>query len=174
MKPPSPAAGSLLQLDPIAYFAMGGFALFFGLFFLAFVPVQELLFLCLPITFIPGVVGIVLGIRAWRHERLVLDFSNWIRSHRRIKMDDMAQRLGRTRFETEKLLGEAFERRLVRGVIDRATDEFVSGEATGQQLFVGRCPNCHGEFSQWYFPEERFKCPYCERTLDVPTTESRP
>ena len=32
----SSSTSSLLDLDPIAYFAMGGFALFFGLFFVGF------------------------------------------------------------------------------------------------------------------------------------------
>jgi hypothetical protein len=80
----------------------------------------------------------------------------------------MAQRLGRTRFETEKLLGRAIGEGLVTGAIDRTTDEFVSREAVKQEHFVGRCPACGGNVDRWYFPEERVTCPYCERAVTVP------
>src|SRR5207245_2468122 len=56
----------------------------------------------------------------------------------------MAQRLGKTRFETEKLLGKALSEGLVKGAIDRTTDEFVSQDAVKQEHFVGTCPNCGG------------------------------
>src|SRR5438046_1996954 len=108
-------------------------------------------------------------VRQWRHERVVVEFANWARSQRRIKMDLMAQRIGRSRFETEKLLGEAIDDGLVKGVIDRSADEFVAQDGDeGRAHFVGVCPNCGGNVDAWYFPEERVTCPYCERTVAVP------
>jgi len=81
----------------------------------------------------------------------------------------MAQRIGKTRFETEKLLGEAIDDGLVKGVIDRSADEFVAQDGDeGRAHFVGVCPNCGGNVDAWYFPEERVTCPYCERTVAVP------
>jgi len=81
----------------------------------------------------------------------------------------MAQRIGKTRFETEKLLGEALDDGLVKGVIDRSADEFVVQERVdGQEHFVGACPNCGGNVDTWFFPEERVTCPYCERAVEVP------
>src|SRR5881296_3790310 len=109
------STSSLLDLDPIAYFAMGGFALFFGLFFVVLLyDVPLFLYLCGPITVIPGVIAIAVGVRQWRRERTVVEFASWAKSQRRIKMDLMAQRLGKTRFETEKLLGKALNEGLVR------------------------------------------------------------
>jgi hypothetical protein len=163
------STSSLLDLDPIAYFAMGGFALFFGLFFVVLLyDIPLFLYLCAPITIIPGVVAIALGVRQWRRERTLVEFANWARSQRRIKMDVMAQRIGKTRFETETLLGRALEERLVKGAIDRTTDEFVSEDAVKQEHFVGACPNCGGNVDRWYFPEERVTCPYCHRVVAVP------
>jgi len=162
----SSTTSSLLDLDPIAYFAMGGFALFFGLFFLVLLyDIPLFLYLCGPITVIPGVIAIAVGVRQWRRERTVVEFANWAKSQRRIKMDLMAQRLGKTRFETEKLLGKALSEGLVKGAIDRTTDEFVSQDALKQEHFVGTCPNCGGNVDAWYFPEERVVCPYCERVV---------
>jgi len=144
--------------------------MFFGLFFLVFLwDVPALVYLCGPITIIPGVAAILLGVRQWRHERVLVEFANWAKSQRRIKMDLMAQRIGKSRFETEKLLGEALDTDLLKGVIDRSSDEFVVQERmAGQEHFVGACPNCGGNVDTWYFPEERVTCPYCERVVTVP------
>ncbi|OGS60088.1 MAG: hypothetical protein A3K59_05420 [Euryarchaeota archaeon RBG_19FT_COMBO_69_17] len=163
----SQASASIWKMDPIAYFAIGGFFLFFGLFFGVFFlgtlgQVDFLAWMCLPPTIVPGSIALAYGVVAWRREHALLAFADWAKSQRRIKMDLMAQRIGRTRFDAERLLGEAIDRKLVNGVIDRASDEFVNLDHAGQQLFAGKCPNCGGEFSVWYFPEERFKCPYCE------------
>ena len=161
-----------MRFDAIVYFAFGGFVMFFGLFFLVFLwDVPSLIYLCGPITIIPGVVSILLGVRQWRHEHVVIEFATWAKSQRRIKMDVMAQRIGKSRFETEKLLGEALDQELVKGVIDRSSDEFVVQEQTaGQAHFVGACPNCGGSVDTWYFPEERVNCPYCERAIAAPAT----
>lgn len=70
-------------------------------------------------------------------------------------MDVMAQRIGKSRFETEKLLGEALEKDLVKGVIDHSADEFVLHEDTpSPQVFVSRCPWCGGDVNRWAFPED--------------------
>jgi ribosomal protein S27E len=168
---------SILELPSIAFFAIGGFALFFGLFFLVFLgDIPQLLYLCGPITIIPGVVSIVLGVRQWRHERAVLEFATWTKSQRRIKLDTMAQRIGKSRYETERLLGEAIDDGLVKGVIDRTADEFVAQDGDeGRAHFVGVCPNCGGNVDTWYFPEERVTCPYCDRAVTIPqATEANP
>src|SRR2546428_9945399 len=103
----SSSTSSLLDLDPIAYFAMGGFALFFGIFFLVLLhDIPLFLYVCGPITVIPGVIAIAVGVRQWRRERTVVEFANWAKSQRRMKMDLVAQRLGKTPVETEKLPGK--------------------------------------------------------------------
>jgi hypothetical protein len=162
-----PQGSSILELPSIAYFAIGGFAMFFGLFFLVFLwDVPSLVYLCGPITIIPGTVSILLGVRQWRHERTVVEFATWTKSHRRIGLDVMAQRIGKTRYETEKLLGEAIDAGLVNGVVDRSADEFVAQDGDeGRAHFVGPCPNCGGNIDLWHFPEERVRCPYCLRSV---------
>src|SRR3989449_3566330 len=107
-----------MRLPAIAYFAIGGFAMFFGLFFVTFLrDVPELLYLCGPVTFIPGTIAIVLGVMQWRREQVVIEFANWAKSQRRIKMDVMAQRIGKTRVETEKPPRAALRHGLAQGVI---------------------------------------------------------
>src|SRR2546428_11269468 len=134
---------------------MGGFALFFGLFFFVLLyDIPLFLYVCGPITVIPGVIAIAVGVRQRRRERAVVEFANWLKSQRRIPMDIMAQRLGKTRVETEKLLGKALSEGLVKGAIDRATDEVVSQDAVKQEHIVGTCPNCGRKDDTWDFPEE--------------------
>src|SRR2546428_11424306 len=116
---------------------MGGFALFVGLFFCVLLyDIPLCLYVCGPITVIPGVVAIAVGVRQWRRERAVVEFANWLKSQRRIQMDVMAQRLGKTRFETEKLLGKALIAGLVKGANDRTPDEFVSEGGGKEEHFV--------------------------------------
>jgi hypothetical protein len=166
-----PQGSSILELPSIAYFAIGGFAMFFGLFFLVFLwDVPELVYMCGPITIIPGTVSILLGVRQWRHERVVVEFATWTKSQRRIKLDVMAQRIGKSRYDTERLLGEAIDTGLVKGVIDRTADEFVAQDGDeGRAHFVGPCQNCGGNVDAWFFPEERVTCPYCQRAVTLPS-----
>src|SRR5438445_2033144 len=71
------STSSLLDLDPIAYFAMGGFALFFGLFFVVLLyDVPLFLYLCGPLTIIPGVLAIAVGGRQWRRARGGVEFGS--------------------------------------------------------------------------------------------------
>src|SRR2546430_12557282 len=144
--------------------------MFFGLFFVVFLrDVPELLYLCGPVTIIPGTIAIVLGVRQWHREQAVIEFANWAKSQRRIKMDVMAQRIGKTRFETEKLLGEALDDGLVKGVIDRSSDEFVVQErAAGQEHFAGACPNCGGNLETLLFPGQRGTSPSFCRVVEIP------
>src|SRR5438094_8075265 len=112
---------------------MGGFALFFGLFFVVLLyDIPLFLYVCGPITVIPGVIAIAVGVRQWRRERTVVEFANWAKSQRRIKMDLMAQRLGKTRFEPEKLLGKALNEETVQRPIDRPAHQFASQSAQKQ------------------------------------------
>src|SRR5256885_16745371 len=95
-----PPASQLMRLPAIAYFAIGGFAMFFGLFFVTFLrDVPELLYLCGPVTFIPGTIAIVLGVMQWRPGQGGIEFATWAKSQRRIKMDVMGQRIGKKRLE---------------------------------------------------------------------------
>src|SRR5438046_7480851 len=92
-----------MRLPAIAYFAIGGFAMFFGLFFVVFLrDVPELLYLCGPVTIIPGTIAIVLGVMQWRREQVVIEFPNWAKSERLIKMDVMAERTGKMRLGRER------------------------------------------------------------------------
>jgi hypothetical protein len=113
----------------------------------------------------PGLVLLVLGWKARIEEKQLVEFSSWVRTYRRIPMNDLAKNLGKTRFETEKILAKTVDRGLAHGVIDRSTDEFVLQESIGQSIFVENCPRCGAHIGRWFFPEERFVCQYCNQVI---------
>lgn len=116
----------------------------------------------------PGVVMLAYGLHAHRVEAEMVDFTTRVRMYRRIKVDDLARSLGRPRPQVERLLARAIDMGLLRGVVDRATDEFVVQETVAQQVYVEVCPSCGGRVGRWAFPEERFPCPYCGHSVLVP------
>jgi len=73
---PPAAAAKLMRFDATVYFEMGGFALFFGPFFLVFLwDIPLFIYLCDPITVIPGTIALALGILTWRREQAAIEFA---------------------------------------------------------------------------------------------------
>lgn len=129
--------------------------------------------LCSTTGVAPGTILIVLGWRLRKEERYLVEFSSWIKTYRRIPMSDLAKNLGKTRFETEKILAQAVDRQLVSGIVDRSTDEFVVRESIGQQIFVEMCPHCAARINRWFLPEDRFVCTYCNQPILAATATPR-
>src|SRR2546428_13705258 len=104
---------------------MGGFALFFGLFFLVLLyDIPLFLYVCGPITVIPGVIAIAVGVRQWRRERTVVEFANWTKSQRRIKTGLIAPPLEETTVQGEEVPGKA-----VNALIDQSANAPATSES---------------------------------------------
>ena len=166
-----PEGGGPLGLDASTMMAAGGFVMGFGLIVvlltISLTPI--LAYICVPGGVIPGAIALLLGIIEYRREKQLKAFATWLQTYRRIRMDELARKVGKTPMETERLLNRAIELKYVSGVVDRATDEFVLASAEKQQVFVERCPHCGGVVNRWAFPEERFPCPYCNVAVEVPS-----
>jgi hypothetical protein len=121
--------------------------------------------LCSATGIIPGALLLLLGWRARKEEKTLVAFSAWIKTYRRIPLDDLARNLGKTRFDTEQVLAAAVDRRLVEGIVDRTTDEFVVKESLGQQIFVEQCPHCGAAIHRWFLPEDRLICAHCNQPI---------
>jgi hypothetical protein len=121
--------------------------------------------LCSATGIVPGAILLLLGWRARKEERSLVAFSAWIKTYRRIPMNDLAKNLGKTRFETEQVLAMAVDRDLVQGIVDRTTDEFVVKESIGQQIFVEQCPHCGAKIHRWFLPEDRLVCAHCSQPI---------
>ena len=57
------------------------------------------------------------------------------------------------------------DRGLLKGFIDRDTDEFVLQEAVGQENFVDTCPRCGANLQRRFFRGETVTCPYCHTVI---------
>ncbi len=167
-----PDGGGPMGMDATTLLAMGGFVLGFGLIvvLLTFPFTPILAYICVPGGVLPGGIAVLLGVIEWHREKELKEFATWLRTYRRIRMDELARKVGKTPMQAERLLSRAIELNYVAGVIDRSTDEFVLAEAEKQQVFVERCPHCGGVVNRWAFPEERFPCPYCSVAVEVPAS----
>ena len=121
--------------------------------------------LCLGTGVIPGSILLVYGWKARKEEKLLIQFSAWVKTYRRIPLNDLARNLGKTRFETEAILARAVDRGVVQGIVDRTTDEFVVQSSIGQQVFVDKCPHCSAVINRWFLPEDRLVCSYCGQPI---------
>ncbi len=172
MPDPSPEGGGPLGLDAATMLAAGGFVLVFGLIVvgmtITLTPI--LVYICVPGGILPGAIALLFGAVEYRREKRLKEFSTWIRAYRRIRMDELAKKVGKPPMEAERLLAQAIDLGYVQGVIDRSTDEFVLEGTEREQVFVETCPNCGGNVDRWAFPEERFPCPYCSQAVVAPST----
>ncbi len=158
----APARLAAWREQDTAFLAAGGFLLAMGLMVIVVTGFLVVIVAVLIPFFIgPGVVLLALGWHAHRVEAELVDFTTRLRMYRRIKIDDLARTSERSRIQIERLLARAIDMGFLRGVIDRATDEFVLEDTVPQQVYVEVCPSCGGRVGRWAFPEERFPCPYC-------------
>ena len=98
-----------------------------------------------------------------------MEFTAWVKTYRRIGLRDLAAKLGKSQYEAEQLLVTVVDRGLLKGFIDRDTDEFVLQEAVGQENFVDTCPRCGANLQRRFFPGETVTCPYCHAVITAKT-----
>ena len=169
-----PDGGGPLGLDADTMLAMGGFVFGFALIVVllttALTPTPILAYICVPGGVIPGAIALLLGVVEWHRVKQLREFAALLGRYRRVRMDDLSTKLGKTPVKTERLLTRALELKYVEGVVDRATGEFVVAGAEKEQIFVERCPHCGGVVNRWSFPEERFPCPYCKVAVEAPAS----
>ena len=165
-----PEGGGPLGLDSETMLAAGGFVMVFALIvvFLTFTLTPVLMYICIPGGVLPASIALLFGAIAWHREKELKEFAALLGRYRRIRMDELATKVGKTPMATERLLTKAIELKYVEGVVDRATGEFVLAGTEKQQVFVERCPHCGGVVNRWAFPEERFPCPYCNVAVEAP------
>lgn len=120
---------------------------------------------CIPTALVPGLVLIVLGRRAALKEKELIEFTAWVKTYRRISLADLARKLGKPQMEAEQLLVTVVDRGLLKGFIDRSTDEFVLQDAVGQEAFLDTCPRCGANLQKRYFLGETVTCPYCQTVI---------
>ncbi len=162
----------VLLLLLFAFGIVVGVAYFFGYPYYQPENLPLLAAVCTPTALVPGIVLLVLGRKANRREKELVEFSAWVRTYRRIGLGELARKLGKREYEAEKVLVECVDRGLVKGFIDRSTNEFVIQEAVGQEFFLETCPRCGANLQQRFLQGETVRCPYCQAVIVGPPSRS--
>lgn len=116
---------------------------------------------CTVVGFIPGVALLALGLKAKREEKDLITIVGYLKTYRRMKLSNLAEKLGKREFEVESLILKCIDKKLLTGFIDRTTNEFVVPEAVSRELTVTKCPNCSAPVSEEHLRGETIRCKYC-------------
>jgi hypothetical protein len=164
----------------ISFLMLFGFIVAIGVMYQSGVPYYDpsvlplLTLVCTPTALLPGVIMLAVGLKAKREERALIEFAGWIKSFRRVTLVEVARKLQKSEFDTEKLLLYAVDRGLVQGFIDRSTEEFVIPEVAGRGRFIEACPFCGGRFQKQFLEGETVICPYCRSAISDARVQGPP
>src|SRR5512136_2770379 len=116
-----PEGGGPLGLDADTMLMAGGFVLVFALIvvFVTFTFTPVLIYICVPGGVLPASIALLFGAIAWHREKQLKEFAALLGRYRRIRMDELATKVGKTPKQTERLLTKALELKYVEGVMDR-------------------------------------------------------
>ncbi len=113
------------------------------------------------IFFIPGFIILYLERRSRKNREMLESVVSAVKSYRRIKLVDLASKLGVTAPRANALLMKAISLDMVHGNFDRTTDEFFTDEAREQKLEYRFCPQCGGSLDRLYLEGETVLCARC-------------
>lgn len=110
---------------------------------------------------IPGLIILARGIIISREEKTIRDTAALVNTYRRITLEDISRKLGKSLHETQALLSQAVNFKLINGYMDRTTGEFVSSNAENAEMNVKFCPSCGAQLDRIYLKGETIKCGRC-------------
>ncbi len=152
-------------------FFLGIAGLFFGCFFLLIgfilliiawdTGIWKLFLAMAALALVPGIILMTIGMRKRKAGRDLEKLAELLRAYRRIKISKVAQKLGVNEFDAEMRIAQCLELGLVKGNIDRATEEFFTLESIGQVMPLGGCPNCGAPPDRIFLVGEEAKCGSC-------------
>ncbi|MBP7583951.1 MAG: hypothetical protein KBA61_07955 [Spirochaetes bacterium] len=113
------------------------------------------------IFFIPGATLLYLERRSSREMETLETVASAVRSYRRIKLVDLAAKVGITVPRANRLLMKAVALKMIEGNFDRTTDEFFTSDSREQKLEFKFCPQCGSPLDRVYLEGETVKCGRC-------------
>jgi hypothetical protein len=129
------------------------------------------LWLCTPVTLAVGLGLIGYGLKIRRGTlaeiRKMHELGGFLRTYRRIKISDLARKLGVNEFEAERTVGRCIDLGHVEGFVDRSAGEFVAREALGQVAPITGCPRCGAPPGRIMLIGETNKCGACGAAYPV-------
>ena len=127
----------------------------------------KLLFGCSGFLWPFAIIFIVYAYLGLKNEKQLRELADYVLIYRRLKIPDLAARMGKTAYETEKMLLQCIERGYLRGYIDRNTGEFFVEGAEKEIVKPIKCPHCGGISTKVVMRGEVQVCEYCGAPLNV-------
>lgn len=110
---------------------------------------------------IPGILLYRKGQQLAGEEVKIRKLVSMLVTYRRMTIQDMAAKLGITEADAHNLLTLAIDQNLVRGNIDRTTNEFFMSDSVQDIKNLKTCPFCGAPVSQVFHTGETAKCQAC-------------
>lgn len=120
------------------------------------------IFMVFSICFIiPGVALFRSGQRHTQYEERLKQLISLIKAYRRISIAEISRNLSIGEMDARELLNRAISLAMIRGYMDRNTDEFFIEGATDETMKLHTCPNCGARIEQILHKGETGKCSAC-------------
>ncbi len=150
------------------YLGLGIAGLFFGFFFLligALVGTSTgfggMFYVCGVIGLIPGIILLAMVFKMKKKDEDLESLGEVLQAYRRIKMSEIARKLGVNELEAERQVAKAIDMGFVKGYIDRNTHEFFTHESMSQVIKLNSCPKCGAPREKLYLVGEEVRCGSC-------------
>ena len=120
---------------------------------------------CFPLCALPGGVCLAIGLILRKRARRLKDIADMLKAYRRMKVAELARKMGENEFEMEKAIIRCIDLGLVQGHFDRHTGEFFTPEALIQEMKIRNCPHCKAPVDKVVLVGERIECSYCKGAI---------
>lgn len=139
----------------------------FGIFTYYDMPKSEAVAVII-IYLVLGAICVIPGIRLYRSgqkqsdfEKKLEQFASLMKEYRRMSIPDISRNLGISDMETREVINTAISLDMVRGHMDRNTDEFFTDDSISDVRKISACPNCGAKIEQILHEGETAKCGSC-------------
>ena len=131
------------------------------------------LYVCTPVNLIITFLLFYYWKARSRRDKQVEELPSYIKMYRRVRLEEIAQRMGISMKELDSVLKECEKRGYVNGHVDGATGEFVMAGADYLIIPDGlACRNCGALIDGKFLVGEVVKCSFCN--VVIPPEERRP
>lgn len=110
---------------------------------------------------IPGIVLFRSGQRHTRYEERLRQLASLIKAYRRISIADISRNLGISEMDARELVARGISLEMIKGYMDKNTDEFFTEDSTDDVRKIHNCPNCGAQIEQILHRGETGKCSAC-------------
>jgi hypothetical protein len=109
----------------------------------------------------PGIILVYKGKMIKKDEDKIDKISGFINTYRRIKIDKLAENMNLKRDNILDLIARGQSLDIIKGYIDRTTDEFFTDEGTASDDIKRSCSSCGAPITGTFLKGETITCQSC-------------